>query len=135
MQVGQLVKENVVVTEPGVLTMAAMDHDGCTVLRLDGELDLVSAPQLDARLRQLIDAGSRRLVLDVADLGFCDSTGMALFVAVTRTCADAGGWLRLASPQRQVTRVLGVAGVLSALAAYRTVPAAVSHDAAFRVMG
>jgi anti-sigma B factor antagonist len=45
-----------------------------------GELDLATGPVLEARLRDLREAGFRRLVLDLGGLSFMDSTGIALVV-------------------------------------------------------
>jgi anti-anti-sigma factor len=108
--------------------MDTIHRDGLTVVRLIGELDIASAPQLERYLEQLIDEDSCRLVVDLSDLTFCDSTGLARFVAAASACVRSGGWLRLAGPQPQLARVLGITGLLAAVATYRSVAAATDQD-------
>ena len=50
------------------------------LIYLSGELDMASAPRLRTALERLLDAGAERVVLDVADLSFCDSAGLSVFV-------------------------------------------------------
>jgi anti-anti-sigma factor len=54
------------------------------VVHVAGELDLATAPQLQAVLHRLVSSGADTVVLDVADLSFCDSIGLGVFVAAHR---------------------------------------------------
>ncbi len=54
------------------------DQDGVLV-RLSGELDVVSAGQVNATLRRVLQAG-QRLTVDLAEVTFIDSTGLAAIV-------------------------------------------------------
>jgi anti-sigma B factor antagonist len=74
------------------------DVDG--VVCLTGELDIATAPQLQTVLRQLLDGGAQTVVVDVAKLSFCDSTGLSVFVAAHRDLA-AGLVIRQPSPPLQ----------------------------------
>jgi anti-sigma B factor antagonist len=98
------------------------------VVTLSGELDLASAVQLADRLRDLLQAGQIRVVVDLADLVFCDSTGISTFVRANQGYVDQGGYLRLAAPNANVARVLGVVGLLTTFPTYRTVEGARSND-------
>ncbi|MET8232139.1 STAS domain-containing protein [Micromonospora sp. NPDC005298] len=84
-------------------------------LQLAGELDLSTAPQLSAAIDKLAEAGESRLLLDLADLTFCDSTGMAVFVRGDNRAAADGGWLRLTGAHGRVERVLRVTGLADVL--------------------
>lgn len=68
------------------------------VIALSGELDMASAPQLEAAVQRLVDAGAQHATIDVSDLTFCDSTGLGVFVA-TNNKLPAGLSLRRPSPQ------------------------------------
>jgi anti-anti-sigma factor len=67
-------------------------------------------------------------VFDLADVSFCDSTGLSVFVRAKNTCDEAGGEVRLAAPQRGVRRILEVSGLVEVLRTYRTVDGAVAAE-------
>ncbi|MGQ5265028.1 STAS domain-containing protein [Micromonospora sp. ZYX-F-536] len=93
---------------------AGRDGDG-VCLRLAGELDLSTAPELAAAIDRLSDAGERRVLLDLTDLTFCDSTGMAVFVRGDNRASADGGWLRITGATGRVERVLRVTGLADVL--------------------
>ncbi len=70
--------------------------DGVTVVEIEGRFDAVSAPPIKAELHRLIDAGSIRLVLNLAQMDFIDSAGLGVLVSCLRRTAAQGGDLRLA---------------------------------------
>ena len=84
-------------------------------LRLAGELDMSTAPELLARIVALAGSGTPRLVVDLAALTFCDSAGLTTFVRGDRRCAEAGGWLRLTGAYGHVARVIEISGVAESL--------------------
>ncbi|MET8123286.1 STAS domain-containing protein [Micromonospora sp. NPDC005189] len=88
---------------------------GGACLRLAGELDLSTAPDLTAAIDGLIAVGETRVLLDLTDLTFCDSTGMAVFVRGDNRAAADGGWLRLTGANGRVERVLQVTGLAEVL--------------------
>jgi anti-sigma B factor antagonist len=75
--------------------------------QLEGELDLASvgilAPVLDAAV-----VGSTEITLDMSELTFMDSSGLALLLK-TAGAMDGRGPLVLVSPTRAVLRVLEIA--------------------------
>ncbi|GAA1841178.1 STAS domain-containing protein [Asanoa iriomotensis] len=80
-------------------------------LRLAGELDMSTAPELLSRIADLAAGGSPRVVVDLTALTFCDSAGLTVFVRGDRRCAEAGGWLRLTGAHGHVARVIEISGV------------------------
>lgn len=91
------------------------DHDGSRRLTLTGELDLASAPQLRERMREL-GRSHRTVRLDLSQLGFMDSTGIALIVwglAVSKK----DGWTLEVDPavSEPVGRLITIVGLASQL--------------------
>ncbi|MEV2239771.1 STAS domain-containing protein [Micromonospora sp. NPDC049891] len=84
-------------------------------LRLAGELDMSSAPRLNAVIDRLTSGGQRRLLVDLTELTFCDSTGIAVFVRGDNRVAAEGGWLRVTGASGRVERVLTVTGLAGVL--------------------
>lgn len=76
------------------------DSDGAVLLRLNGELDLMSEPVLAAALEQV---DGRPLRIDLTELAFMDSTGLRAMLTAAREQSD----LKLRGPlQAPVERLL-----------------------------
>jgi anti-anti-sigma factor len=76
---------------PGRLEIYERDHDGVRVIRVLGDLDLGAAAEFCARVDAARAGGSTRLLLDLTQLGFCDSRGLrALIGAAAEVVASAG---------------------------------------------
>jgi len=92
----------------------ARGAEGVVTLRPAGELDIASAPRLE---RALLDdrAPGDRVVLDLAELEFIDSTGLRVIVRAVEA-SRTGGWeLTLRQGPTAVRRVFEITGVLGAL--------------------
>ncbi|WP_237047632.1 STAS domain-containing protein [Lentzea guizhouensis] len=96
---------------------------GWRVVAVAGELDIDTVPVLSARLDA--DVTGKHAVLDLAQLQFMDSTGLALVLDWHRRLAEAGGQLRIAAVQAPVMRLFTLADVVGVLSLHETVGAAV----------
>lgn len=72
------------------------EADGATVVALSGRLDAVTAPEIKAKLQELIATGSVRIVLNLRKLTFIDSSGLGALVSCLRRCVAGGGDLSAA---------------------------------------
>ncbi|WP_441176281.1 STAS domain-containing protein [Micromonospora sp. SD12] len=97
---------------------------GCTVLEVRGELDMATSPQLREGLRRLVDGGDRQVVVDLAEVGFMDSSALGALVVNFKALREVGGRLCLAAVQPAVRSVLTVTSVDRAIQVYDTVQAA-----------
>ena len=77
-------------------------------LRLVGDLDLASAPEARTRLRQLVDDGWRRVVLDLDSCDFVDSVGLGVLIGVRRRLGQVEGAMVIANAA-QLLRVFQTA--------------------------
>ncbi len=109
------------------LQLSARAGRGCTVVRVAGELDMETGPQLQDYLREFVDAGARRLVLDFTDVPFMDSSGLGLLVDVVKLLRDRNGRLCLAAVQDPVRNVLVLSAADQVVDVFATVEAA-EHD-------
>ncbi len=87
----------------GGLRITCRNTAGVTLLRLEGEIDLATAPELSAAVRQAFTGAAQPLVLDMAAVGFIDSTGVRTLLEAQHL---AGHNLVLMAPSGTVTRVL-----------------------------
>lgn len=90
------------------------DGDGARVIRVRGELDIESAPDLEGVLLRSRPAG-QRVVLDLAELKFMDSTGLRVLLRA-REAADEGRWeINLRNVPPTIRRLFDMTGVQAAL--------------------
>ncbi|MCL6734908.1 STAS domain-containing protein [Streptomyces neyagawaensis] len=68
------------------------------VLRVSGEMDLVTSPVLRQRVHEAVADGRRSLVLDLSGVVFCDSSGVGVLIATRRLMRSCRGRLRLILP-------------------------------------
>ncbi|MEV7275649.1 STAS domain-containing protein [Streptomyces sp. NPDC093111] len=107
-----------------------------TVLRISGELDLVTSPLIRRRVHDAVAGGRHDVVLDLSEVRFCDSSGVGVLVAARRLMRSCGGRLRLILPARgaedgaHVNRVLAALGVRRLFEVYEDLPAALDETAA-----
>jgi anti-sigma B factor antagonist len=89
---------------------AVIDGASATVV-IRGELDVYTAPTLRSRLQELFDAGITHLILDLAELGFIDSSGLGVIVGALKRVKEHEGNLVLRSPSRSTSKVLEITGL------------------------
>ncbi len=110
------------------LTVSTEQRGDVAVVTVAGELDMATAPALQEEVTRLAAAGQTRLVFDLAEVSFCDSTGLSVFVRARNRSEAAGGEVRLAAPQRAVQRILEVSGLVEVLPTYSTLADAIKGD-------
>jgi anti-anti-sigma factor len=99
---------------PPEFDVAEGEADGEVILRPTGELDIATAPRLEQALAAGREPG-QRVVLDLAELEFMDSTGLRVIVRAVEAARDGGWQLRLRPGPPAVHRVFEIAGVRDAL--------------------
>jgi anti-anti-sigma factor len=96
--------------EPTLTIRTETDEAGFR-LALAGELDLASAGQLDTAVAELCADGAKRIVLELGELEFMDSTGLRAVLVGAELCEVSGCELLIGRASRQVERLFQVSGV------------------------
>ena len=100
------------------LTLTERHYPGdVVVVAMAGELDIATASELDELLIRLAASGHHRLVLDTAQLVFCDASGIRVLIRARARVDGQQGWLRLAAVDprlRKILRILALGRVLPA---------------------
>jgi anti-anti-sigma factor len=78
-----------------------------TLVRIGGEVDLATEPELGACLRKL----DGDVVVDLEQVTFLDACGIGVFVRERNRLVGGGGVLALRAPIRAVRTVLDIVGV------------------------
>jgi anti-anti-sigma factor len=95
------------------------------VVRPVGRLNMVAAPEVRRAIDGLVADGESRIVMDLTDTGFVDSSGLGALVAGLRTTRQAGGDLRIAAPGEQVLTALRLTNLDRILRPHGTVEDAI----------
>jgi anti-sigma B factor antagonist len=101
------------------------------VVEVHGDLDLVSCAALKQRLRNAIDEGWSRVLVDLTDVAFVDSSGLAALVFAQRRLDSLGGAIAVVAPAYQQRRCFELTGLTTILGVRATKPEAVAHLATF----
>jgi len=81
-------------------------------VRLQDELDHNSAVRLRGELDELLRDGSiRRLVLDLKELSFMDSSGVGFIIGRYKVMARRGGSVAVMNADRQMDRIFKMSGL------------------------
>ena len=99
-----------------------------TLVEVEGEIDLHSAPGFKAALLELSDSLPAHVALDMAGVTFLDSTGIGALVGILKKTRSNGGQIVFFGAKPRVKRVFEIAGLWGALPFYE------SRDAALAVL-
>ncbi len=94
---------------------------GIGLLRPTGRLDLLWSTELRQRFAQVVAEGTPRLVVDLGEVSFVDSSGLAALISGLKAARLAGGDLRIARANDQVRSVLTITSLDRVLRPYATV--------------
>ena len=91
-------------------------RDGATrIVALCGELDMSNCKEAQRGIFEAMDEDCEEVVIDLRELQFLDSTGIALLVSALNRDGDRGRLRFVPSPFPNVTRVLEITGLLERL--------------------
>jgi len=117
------------------LQVSIRESGDITILDLQGisTIDGGESNQLTSLLKELVDNGARKMLLNLADLSRVDSSGVSVFVEVCRSLRKRGGDMKFLCPHGQVLEVFRPLHLLEiipsfenetqALASFRDYPA------------
>lgn len=96
---------------PARIVITSADSDATRIYRVTGDIDLATAPDLEAALDT---TGVEVVVLDLTEVGFIDSTGLRSIIAAHESAETQGAQLRLVAGDK-VDRLLQITGLVDRL--------------------
>lgn len=83
---------------------------GTVLLTVRGEIDTLTAPMFTTATDDLLAASGDTLVIDLTDVRFLASSGLAVLISAAHRADDRGVRLRLVVPTRAVRRPIEITG-------------------------
>ena len=96
------------------------------VVSLNGRLDGVTGPDLEARIGGIVERGDVRVVLECGEMSYVSSAGLRVLLISARKCQQGGGKLALAALKPECLSVLEMSGFLSIIDCHETSEAALA---------
>jgi len=104
--------------------ISLMRDDRCTVVRVQGDIDVVSRTRFEETLFKVVDA-DEPTVVDMREVTFCDSTGLNALVAANRRAGQRGTHIALVALPPRVQRVFRITGIDKFIPVYDTLREAI----------
>ena len=86
----------------------APERDRSNVLPLKGEIDLHVSPSVTASLNSMIERKPQRLVVDLSNVTYIDSAGLAALIGAMQKVEGYGGKFLLAGLQETVRSIFEI---------------------------
>jgi len=98
--------------------------DGRATVRVTGELDIATADQAYAYLRDVVDSQAGPVTMNLAELTFCDAAGLGVLARVAGYAKRSGRSLKLTAARPSLLRIMRITGMDEAFPEVRTPPLA-----------
>jgi anti-sigma B factor antagonist len=103
------------VTEARPFNVTLTEQAEGVIVRVVGEIDIVTAPVLKRHLDAAIAAGRPLIVIDLEETTFLDARGVGVLVSARKAAGRGGGRIVIRKPPPLVRRVLEVADQIERL--------------------
>jgi anti-anti-sigma factor len=85
--------------------------DGKATVRVRGELDIATADQAYAYLRDVVDNQDGPVLMNLSELSFCDAAGLGVLARVAGHARRAGRSLKLIAARPSLLRIMRITGM------------------------
>lgn len=94
-----------------MMTVSTRTVDGGCVVDATGEIDMQSSPKMREELRQLVVKKPERIIVNLADVKYIDSSGLATLVECLQSTKKTGTPLVLIGMNEHVKDIFELSGL------------------------
>jgi anti-sigma B factor antagonist len=94
-----------------LLRVDSTTDEDTALVTAHGEIDLSSVNLLREAVIKAIQAGVRKLTIDLAGVTYIDSSGLGMLVGAHKRMSSAGGTLTVHCSGQRIPRLLGLTGL------------------------
>jgi anti-sigma B factor antagonist len=81
------------------------------VVAVTGEIDLFTAPELKAVLSEAVEAGRTRIVVDLTETSFLDSTALGVLIGAVKRLRSRDGALTIVNTDANIAKTFEITGL------------------------
>ncbi|MBA2637007.1 MAG: STAS domain-containing protein [Solirubrobacterales bacterium] len=81
------------------------------IVAVRGEIDLFTAPEFKQVLAEAIEQGKTRIVVDLSETSFLDSTALGVLLGAVKRLRTAGGALVIINVDRNIAKTFEITGL------------------------
>jgi len=93
---------------------------GVAIVAPSGDLDMATVQDVRRALAGLLDRGQSRLLVDLDDVGYIDSSGIGALIGAMKQARAAGGDVRLCALQDDVRAIFEITRLAQAMSIHPT---------------
>lgn len=87
------------------INMREVESEGVTLLDIKGEIDLYNAPDIKDTIKNQIDAGKKKIIINLKDVSYIDSSGIGALISSLSNLKKVGGGLKIIHVYDSVKKV------------------------------
>jgi anti-sigma B factor antagonist len=86
-------------------------NDDVCAVRLEGEIDVYTAPRLKEELVSVVESGCPNVIVDMEKVGFIDSSGLGVLVSALRRARERDGVVRIVCTRENILKIFRITGL------------------------
>jgi len=109
-----------------VMSFKIENYDNYTLISFTTDkLDAIVAPDLKSELVVIAKQGNKNILLDLASVKYCDSSGLSALLIGNRVCNELNGYFIISSLQTAVKKLITISQLNNILSITPTLTAAI----------
>jgi anti-sigma B factor antagonist len=80
------------------------------ILDISGRMDTGTSPAVEIGINQVLDAGIKKIILNLASTEYVSSSGLRVLLITAKKLAASGGSLKICQPNSVVREILDISG-------------------------
>lgn len=103
------------------LRIEVEDNEKAVIIKLDGEVDVYTAPRLKSRLIDLVDQGKYNIIVNLEGVDFMDSSGLGVLVGGLKRVRSHEGTIGLVCTQENILKIFRITGLVKVFPIFESV--------------
>lgn len=102
------------------LQYSLSEKGNVAVIKIGGRLDVETSPEFHKRLKELVDKGTKNVVINMGKLIFIASAGLGVLINLNSAIEKNGGKLVLSSMSDKIAKIFKLLGFINLFEIYES---------------